>query len=114
LEHYVIHVDAAVMEFNGEARAFDPAEAKHVRVLMDMISTYSVESTVWWDRGSSSDPDGKVIPVPKDKDATGTKGKDGAKPENPKAIPKPAPAMLHGPVALETPAKQTDAAGVVH
>src|ERR1700742_1300055 len=69
LEHYVIHLDAAVMEFNGEGRAFAPAEAKHVRVLMDMISTYSVQSTVWWDRGSSSDPDGQVIPVPKDKDA---------------------------------------------
>ena len=52
--------------------------------------------------------------MPKDKDGTGTKGKDDGKPENPKAVPKPAPAVLHGPVALETPAKQTDTAGVVH
>jgi hypothetical protein len=114
LERYAIHLDAAVMEFNGESRAFDPTEAKHVRVLMDMISTYSVQSTVWWDHGGGSEPDGQVIPVPKDKDGTGTKGKDDGKPENPKAVPKPAPALLHGPVALEAPAKPPETAGAAH
>lgn len=108
LERYAIHPDAAVMEFNGESRAFDPTEARHVRVLMDMISTYSVQSTVWWDHGGGSEPDGQVIPVPKDKDGTGTNGKGDGKPENPKAVPKPAPAVLRGPVALGTPAKQAD------
>jgi hypothetical protein len=114
LERYAIHLDAAVMEFNGEARAFDPAEAKHVRALMDMISRYSVQSTVWWDHGSGSEPDGQAVPVPKDKDGTGTKGKGDGKEENPKAAPKPAPAVLRGPVALETPAKQADTAGAAH
>ena len=114
LERYVIHLDAAVMEFNGEARAFDPAEAKHVRVLMDMISTYSVQSTVWWDHGSASEPDGQVIPVPKDRDETGTKGKGDGKPENPKVAPKPAPPVLRGPVALQTPAKQAETGNASH
>jgi hypothetical protein len=113
LERYAIHLDAAVMEFKGEARAFDPAEAKRVRLLMDMISTYSVQSTVWWDHGSGSEPDGQVIPVPNDKDGTGTKGKSDdkdEKKENPKAVPKPAPAVLRGPVALVAPVKQADGA----
>ena len=112
LERYSIHPDAAVMEFKGEARTFDPEEAKHVRMLMDMISTYSVHSTVWWDHGSNSEPDGQVIPLPKDKDGSETKGKgdsetkskgDG-KQEDPKAAPKPAPAVLPGRIAVAKPA----------
>lgn len=114
LERYAIHLDAAVMEFNGESRAFDPVEAKHVRVLMDMISTYSVQSTVWWDHGGASEPDGQVIPAPNDKDGTGTKGKGDGKPENLKAPPKPAPPVLRGPVALDEPAKPAQTAGAAH
>jgi hypothetical protein len=122
LERYSIHPDAAVMEFNGEARTFDPAEAKHVRALMDMISTYSVQSTVWWDHGSSAEPDGQVIPLPQDKDGgdakgkgdSDTKGKGDGKQENPKAAPKPAPAVLPGRIALEVPAKPVEAAATSH
>jgi hypothetical protein len=112
VERYSIHPDAAVMEFNGEARTLDPEEAKHVRMLMDMISTYSVHSTVWWDHGSNLEPGGQVIPLPKDKDGGGTngkgdsetKGKSDGKQEDSKA-PKPAPAILPGRIALEVPAK---------
>ena len=121
LERYSIHPDAAVMEFNGEARTFDPEEAKHVRMLMDMISTYSVHSTVWWDHGSNSEPDGQVIPLPKDKDGetkgngdSDTKGKGDGKPNDPKAAPKPVPAALRGRIALEAPAKAAETATSSH
>jgi hypothetical protein len=50
-EKYTIHIDTAVMNFNGEGRHFDPDEAKRVGALMDLISTYTVESTVWWAKG---------------------------------------------------------------
>jgi hypothetical protein len=121
LERYSIHPDAGVMEFNGEARAFDTTEAKHVRLLMDMISTYSVQSTVWWEHGSGSEPEGQVIPLPKDKDAdakgkgdTDAKGKGDGKQENPKAAPKPALPVLHGPVALAVPGKPAETAASSH
>lgn len=122
VERYSIHPDAAVMEFNGEARTFDPAEAKHVRMLMDMISAYSVHSTVWWDHGANSEPDGQVIPLPKDKDGgetegksdSETKGKGDGKPQDPKAAPKPLPAALRGRIALEVPAKPADPAATSH
>ena len=121
LERYSIHPDAAVMEFNGEARTFDPTESKHVRALMDMISAYSVQSTVWWDHGSSSAPDGQVVPLRRDKDGgdakskgdIDTKGKGEDKPENPKAAPKPAPAVP-GRIALEGPLKPAEAAVTSH
>jgi hypothetical protein len=85
---------------------------------MDMISTYSVQSTVWWDHGTSSEPDGQAIPLPKDKDGGDakskgdgdTKGKGDGKQENPKAAPKPAPSALPGRIALEVPSKQAKAA----
>jgi hypothetical protein len=114
LERYSIHPDAAVMEFNGEARTFDPTEAKHVRALMEMISAYSVRSTVWWDHGSVSEPDGQVVPLPNDKDGGDAKGKGDGKPENPKAGPKPAPAVLPGRIALEGPLKPADGAATSH
>jgi hypothetical protein len=122
VERYSIHPDAAVMEFNGEARTFDPAEAKHVRMLMDMITTYSVHSTVWWDHGGDSEPDGQVIPLPKDKDGgetngnrdSETKGKGDGKQEDPKAAPKPLPAVLRGRIALEVPAKPAEPAATSH
>ena len=53
-------IDSAVMKFNGEDRHFDPVEAKHVRALMDLLSVYAVESTVWWDQGKGE----KTISLP--------------------------------------------------
>lgn len=48
---YVIDMDAATMMFNGETRRFSRQEAANVRSLMAAISTYAVESTVWWEQG---------------------------------------------------------------
>ncbi len=48
---YNIDMSAATMNFNGEGRRFSRDEAKNVQVLMDLISKYAVESTLWWDQG---------------------------------------------------------------
>jgi hypothetical protein len=95
-ERYVMHPDVAVMEAGGEYRRFDAGEAKRLRVIMDVISTYAVESTVWWDYGPGAKMDGQIVPLPDeapDKDIT--KDKENTKPEkdkDPKA--KPAPQAL--------------------
>jgi hypothetical protein len=57
-EKYTIHVDKATMDFRGEARRFDPDEARQVAKLMDLISTYTIESTVWWAKGFGAKVDG--------------------------------------------------------
>jgi hypothetical protein len=114
LERYSIHPDAAVMEFNGEARNFDAEEAKHVRMLMDMISTYSVHSTVWWDHASNSEPKDKDGSEIKGKGDSYTKGKGDGKQDDPKAAPKPAPAALRGRIALEVSAKPAETATSSH
>jgi len=90
-ERYVMRLDDAKMEFQGEARSIDDTEARHVRSLMDLISTYAVESTVWWDNGEGSPSDGQGTPSPKDGDGTKTKT-DGPQEKDkpaPKAVPLP-------------------------
>jgi hypothetical protein len=77
---------------------------------MDMISTYAVESTVWWDHGEGTKLDGPVVPLPDNKD--GSKGKD-EKDEKPKPTPKSSPVVLHGPVAA-APQQRSDAAAGAH
>jgi hypothetical protein len=105
---YSMSIDAAQMKFHGEGRGFDPVEAKHVRVLMDMIAMYAVESTVWWESGQGdkvddpfgAKPDGTSKPAP---DATkptphDNKPNNGA-PAPAQPGPKAAPVVLRGPVA---------------
>jgi hypothetical protein len=118
-ERYTMHPDDAVMESDGEFRKFDSGEAKRLRVLMDVISIYAVESTVWWDYGPDAKTDTQVIPLPDD--SSGAKGganrsqpdkdkdkdKDQKKQQQekkdsddaPKAAPKPSPRVLVGPKA---------------
>ena len=48
---YEIDMDAATMELNGEGRRFSKAEAVRVHALMDVVSKYAAESTVWWEAG---------------------------------------------------------------
>jgi hypothetical protein len=76
---------------------------------MDVISTYAVESTVWWDYGPDAKPETKVVPQPGD--GSGSKGgadrdktdKDKEKnkdsDEAPKPAPKPSPKAMVGPKA---------------
>ncbi len=48
---YRIDMDDATMSFNGETRRFSRQEASSVTSLMSLISTYAVESTIWWEKG---------------------------------------------------------------
>jgi hypothetical protein len=51
-ETYTIHVDSAMMNFQGEGRQFDTEEVLRMQVLMDIVSSYIIDSTAWWARGS--------------------------------------------------------------
>lgn len=48
---YEIDMDEATMNANGEDRRFAKAEAVSVHKLMDLVSKYAAESTVWWEQG---------------------------------------------------------------
>jgi hypothetical protein len=61
-EKYTVHIDTAIMNSSGEGRRFDASEAKQVGELMDLISTYAVESTVWWTKGMGEKVDGTETP----------------------------------------------------
>ena len=62
-DHYQINMDNATMTVNGETRRFSEEEAANVRTLMDFISKYAVESTVWWETGEGEPLDGKDNPA---------------------------------------------------
>ena len=92
-ERYVIHLDKAVMEFQEQARGFDTDEARRVRSLMDVISRYALESTVWWGRGGGSAPEDPVTPSPKDGDGSNPKDAPGSEDQH-------KPALKGTPIAL--------------
>ncbi len=58
-DHYEIYMDDATMTYNGETRRFNENEATKVRVVMDVISRYAADSTVWWEEGQGDPVDGK-------------------------------------------------------
>jgi hypothetical protein len=61
-DRYEINMDKATMTVNGESRRFSEDEAANVRTLMDFISKYAVESTVWWESGEGEPVDGPYAP----------------------------------------------------
>ncbi len=63
-EKYTIHMDSALMNFRGEGRRFSEDEAERVHILMDLISSYAVESTIWWEHGGITSPDQRTRPAP--------------------------------------------------
>ena len=70
-DRYEINMDNATMTVNGESRRFSEDEAANVRTLMDFISKYAVESTVWWEKGEGDPVDGREKPEgPKSEDRT--------------------------------------------
>ena len=100
-ETYNIHMDAAIMGFEGERRRFSSEEAEQVHRLMDLISKYAVESTIWWEHGEGEKLDEHNNPVP------GSKGKTGGDPDKPKSPPvgrgvpiAEAPAAPHHTIAV--------------
>ncbi len=66
-DRYEINMDKATMTVNGKSRRFSEDEAANVRTLMDFISKYAVESTVWWENGEGEPVDGKEAPTKPDK-----------------------------------------------
>jgi hypothetical protein len=62
-DQYEINMDNATMKFNGEIRRFSKEEASNVHMLMDLISKYAVDSTIWWDQGQGQKLDGDGQPV---------------------------------------------------
>ena len=61
---YKIRMDAAIMRFEGEGRRFSSEEAEQVHKLMDVISRYAIESTVWWEDGEGVRLDERGNPLP--------------------------------------------------
>lgn len=57
-DNYLINMSDATMTYNGETRRFSKQEAENVGVLMDLLSKYAVDSTVWWDQGQGEPVDG--------------------------------------------------------
>lgn len=60
---YIIRIDEALMKFEGERRGFDPEEAKNVHGLLDLLSRYAVESTIWWEKGQGVKMDERQLGV---------------------------------------------------
>ncbi len=63
-DRYAINMDNATMTVNGETRHFSEDEAANVRTLMDFISRYALESTVWWENGEGDPADGQGTQTP--------------------------------------------------
>lgn len=63
-QDYLINMDKATMTVRGETRGFSREEALNVRVLMDLIAKYAVDSTVWWDDGQGDKLDENGNPKP--------------------------------------------------
>jgi hypothetical protein len=58
---YEINMSSATMTLNGEGRRFSKSEAVRVQQLMDIVTQYAAESTVWWEAGEGEpiDENGK-------------------------------------------------------
>ena len=51
-DKYEVSPDESFMAFAGEQRSFGEEEGDALRHLLDVLSLYCVESTVWWDHGA--------------------------------------------------------------
>ncbi len=72
-DRYAIDMDKATMTVNGERRRFSEDEAANVRTLMDFVSKYAVESTVWWESGEGDPVDENGTPTGPEKDKPATR-----------------------------------------
>jgi hypothetical protein len=65
---YLIHVDSAMMQFNGEHRRINGEEAKNVNAIMSILSEYAIGSTIRWEMGPGKEPDDRKEPAPPKKE----------------------------------------------
>jgi hypothetical protein len=70
-DNYLIKLDDATMTYNGETRGFSKQEAANVHVLMDLVSKYAADSTIWWDQGQGDKLDGNGNRKEKKKEVSG-------------------------------------------
>ena len=80
-DRYEINMDSATMTVNGETRRFSEDEASNVRMLMDFVSRYALESTVWWESGEGDPVDGKNMPARPERQTPRNPHKKEGKPE---------------------------------
>jgi hypothetical protein len=85
-ETYSIQLESASMKFHDETRSFGADEAERVHTLVDILSRYAVESTVWWEAGFGKKPE-KEEPAP---------GQNKVENKNPNPVAKPAGATAEG------------------
>lgn len=78
-DNYVINLDAATMTYNGESRRFSREEAANVQMIMDLISKYTVDSTIWWQQGHGIKLDKDGNPVGGGDEGEGTDTTKGVK-----------------------------------
>jgi hypothetical protein len=90
---YEVSPDEASMMFADEKRGLSEEEADSLHHLLDVLSLYCAESTVWWDQGQG-EGGGKGTGVPTEQKTTTTPKPAGkiVKVDNqPQSAPKPAP-----------------------
>ncbi len=76
-DRYEINMDQATMTVNGKSRRFSEDEAENVRTLMDFISRYALESTVWWENGEGEPVDGQGTPTKPERQVPQIPNKEG-------------------------------------
>lgn len=91
-ERYEIAPDKAVMAFAEEKRGFTEDEAESLQHLLDVLSLYCAESTVWWDQGQG-------VPLDKNGTPTGPEKKPDAAPK-PKRVEQPRPKLGIGDLQI--------------
>jgi hypothetical protein len=89
---YEVSPDEASMQFADEKRGFTAEEAASLHHLLDVLSLYCAESTVWWDQGKSDSLEQKTNTAP----AAKPDGKPVRVNEPPAAKPKPRPVVIDG------------------
>ncbi len=103
-EQYEINIDDATMSFSDETRRFSKMEAESVRRLLDFLSRYTAESTVWWEKGFGEVVSkGLRVSVPQPPAASGAVAA-AAPAKTPVLSPEPAPAAVV-PASLAKPAR---------
>ena len=64
---YLIHIDTAIMHVKDEDRKLDQEDAKLVEQLLNLITAYTVDSTVQWSKGAGEKVNGTdAAPAKKD------------------------------------------------
>lgn len=64
---YEIDLPQAIMSHNGTQRRFSSEEAANVLAVMELISKYAQDSTMWWEAGKGEPVGQRVNLTPRDR-----------------------------------------------